>query len=106
MTRDAPAGDEWSAVDRFPERLGGAPASISAAEAPLRGDAADVRTLAVRFDASGPRFRDYAGCIALASEDTIEGWPLDVRRTLRAYADLIRRPGGARTPRVGITRSG
>lgn len=53
-----------------------------------------MRTLAVRFDASGRRFRDFADCLALGSEEAFEDWPFDGPRTFRVYVDLIRSRAG------------
>lgn len=54
----------------------------------------DVRTLAVRFDASGRRFGDFAECLALSSEEGFDDWPLHGPGTFREYVDLIRRRAG------------
>lgn len=62
----------------------------------------DVRTLGVRFDASWRRFRDFADCLALRSEEAFEEWPLDGPWTFREYVDLIRRSAG--TPSVYHTK--
>lgn len=93
VVKSGASGVGASALDRLRERLGGGRPSEEAAT-PAADAGADVRTLPVRFDAAGRRFRDYADCMALVHEVELEDWPLDGPRTFREYADLIRRRGG------------
>lgn len=83
-----------SALDRLRERLGGVTGAVAAdVDAGAMG-VGDVRTLAVKFDASGRRFRDFADCLAVSNEEEFDDWPLDGPRTFREYVDLIRRRAG------------
>lgn len=89
-------GTGSSALERLRQRLGRGHAGDEVVTAAADVEA-DVRTLPVRFDAAGRRFRDYADCMALVHEVELQDWPLDGPRTLREYADLIRRRGGTRS---------
>ena len=94
-----PAGPDLAGHEALRARLagghgalqGGPPEVIVAAQS---GDSVaheDVRTLPVKFDSAGKRFRNFVEAAALLEQDTFPDWIFDGPRTTKEFIALILR---------------